>query len=208
MMTPSCNPSRPSRSVRGREARPAHSASVRCLATVGAVPPLAGPLYEPAPSNVGDVHCVPRHSGAPTPAGDRSARTGLHVLVVDDEAGIRNSLRRMLGRRHRVETAGNGREAFERLVSGQCFDVILCDLTMPEMTGVQLYEALTTEAPGTTGRIVFMTGGVFSEHTRDFLERVSNPLLEKPLSLESLRLAFHVVLERTGQLGAEDGRGD
>jgi CheY-like chemotaxis protein len=204
-MNSSCNPSSRNRSLGEKPNRSAHSAALEHVIKVEAAPAHAVPTE---PAVVMSVLCVPKRPDAPVAAGDRSGLAGLRILVVDDEAGIRRAMRRMLGRRHRVETAGNGREALDRLVSGGRFDVILCDLMMPEMTGIQLYEALATEAPGTTRRIVFMTGGIFSEDARAFLDRVSNPLLEKPLSWERLRLAFHVVLERAGRLGEPAGCAD
>lgn len=208
MMNTNCNPSRKKAAAHGKRARTGCSASPEPRLAIGTALPHVGSLVEPAPSAAADMARLPMRSDTPTAAGDRTSPAELRILVVDDEPGIRHALRRMLGRRHRVETAENGREAFERLSAGGRFDVILCDLMMPEMTGVQLYEALSAEAPGVTARIVFMTGGVFSQQTRDFLEGVSNPLLEKPLNWESLRLAFHVVLERARRPGGSDEGGD
>jgi signal transduction histidine kinase len=101
------------------------------------------------------------------------------ILVIDDEPMINAILRRMLGRDHQVESATSVREALARLES-ETFDVILCDLMMPDMTGMDLHAALEQRDPALAERIVFMTGGAFTPAAREFLDRVPNGRLEKP----------------------------
>jgi CheY-like chemotaxis protein len=109
------------------------------------------------------------------------------VLVIDDEATIGRAVHRLLGAQNDVSTETCPREALQRLARGERFDVILCDLMMPEMSGIDLHEALTRQAPDDARRMVFLTGGAFTERARLFLERVSNPRLEKPFDPRELR---------------------
>jgi CheY-like chemotaxis protein len=89
-----------------------------------------------------------------------------------------------------VSIVGNGREALERVQAGERYDVILCDLMMPEMTGSDLYAALTETDPDQAGRIIFITGGAFSPGAQNFLDRVPNPCFEKPCDIQKLRSAI------------------
>jgi two-component system cell cycle sensor histidine kinase/response regulator CckA len=109
------------------------------------------------------------------------------VLVVDDEVAVGSTLRLVLQREHDVQLATSGEEALELLATGSRFHAIVCDLMMPGMTGVDLYEAIRTAHPGLEERMVFMTGGALLAKTEDFLSRVKNPLLEKPFDVPLVR---------------------
>jgi len=109
------------------------------------------------------------------------------VLVVDDELLLARSLKRLLSPEHDVESAGSGREALALLGNGRRFDVILCDLMMPELSGMDLHAELSRSAPELAARMVFLTGGAFTPSAREFLERVPNPRVEKPFNLEELK---------------------
>jgi PAS domain S-box-containing protein len=133
---------------------------------------------------------APRSSPAiRLPAVEEDERRG-HVLIVDDEVAFANSLRRLLSSEHMVSIVANGREALTRIQAGERFDVILCDLMMPEMTGSDLYAALTEQAPDQARRIIFITGGAFSPAAQQFLERVPNPCFEKPCDIQKLRASI------------------
>jgi CheY-like chemotaxis protein len=110
------------------------------------------------------------------------------VLVVDDDPLVSSALRRTLAREHDVEVVVSARHALELLLSPQgVYDVILCDLMMPEMTGMELHAQLEAAAPERAKRMVFVTGGAYTPAAMSFLERVSNPRLEKPFEPEQLR---------------------
>jgi len=109
------------------------------------------------------------------------------VLVVDDEPLIGKSIARVLSPPHEVVTVTSAREALLCLEDPLRFDVVLCDLMMPEMSGMDFYSALMVRAPQAAGRMVFLTGGAFTQQARLFLERVSNPRLEKPFDPTVLR---------------------
>jgi CheY-like chemotaxis protein len=126
-------------------------------------------------------------SPSPTrPAPERTAPRG-KILVVDDEPLVALSFRRMLSRHYLVDTEQDGRRVVERLLQGERFDAILCDMMMPEMTGSQLYAEIQRIAPEQAESVVFITGGAFTESTSRFLDEVENPVLEKPISLADIR---------------------
>ncbi len=81
----------------------------------------------------------------------------------------------------------DAKQALERISAGERYDVILCDLLMPVMTGMDLYAEVVRAAPKLAGRIVFMTGGAFTSRARAFLASVANQCLEKPLDMSKLR---------------------
>ncbi|MDB4980922.1 MAG: Sensory box histidine kinase/response regulator, partial [Myxococcales bacterium] len=89
---------------------------------------------------------------------------------------------------HDVVVDACGRDALNRLETDTKFDVILCDLMMGDMTGMDLHAALSRRSDELAGRVVFMTGGVFTDHARDFLASVPNTCIEKPFDLVALRL--------------------
>ena len=109
------------------------------------------------------------------------------VLIVDDEDLIVRSLMRTLGREHDVIAVTAAGEALALIAAGETYDVILCDLMMPEMTGMDLHGALTTVAPRQADRMVFLTGGAFTANARVFLAESRNLVLEKPFSPAYLR---------------------
>jgi two-component system cell cycle sensor histidine kinase/response regulator CckA len=109
------------------------------------------------------------------------------VLVVDDDPMIGATLRRVLAKEHDVTVVTDGRQALDLLVGGRCFDVILCDVMMPNVTGMDLYAELSRALPGIVDRIVFTTGGAFTPAGRSFLDSIPNQRLEKPFALQNLR---------------------
>jgi ligand-binding sensor domain-containing protein/nitrogen-specific signal transduction histidine kinase/CheY-like chemotaxis protein len=110
------------------------------------------------------------------------------VLVVDDDPLVSSALRRTLAREHEVEVVVSSKQALQLLLSPQgVFDVILCDLMMPEMTGMELHAQLHAAQPERAQRMVFVTGGAYTPAAQSFLERVTNPRLEKPFEPEKLR---------------------
>jgi|GEM_PF-878454 len=109
-----------------------------------------------------------------------------NVLIVDDEPGVTTALKRAL-REHKVLAVHSGRQAIDALRDDPTVDLVLCDLMMPDMTGMDVYEAVRTEFPGLEEHIVFMTGGAFTSKARDFLESVDNVRLEKPFDMSKVR---------------------
>jgi len=111
------------------------------------------------------------------------------ILVVDDEPLVARALGRLLGSEHDVTPAAGARAALELLGKGERFDAVLCDLMMPEMTGMDLHAELERAYPEMARRTVFLSGGAFTPAARDFLARVRNARLDKPPVAEDLRRA-------------------
>ena len=117
------------------------------------------------------------------------------ILVVDDDDNVREALSAILSERGRtVDTARDGIEALA-LLNQNAYDVILSDLNMPGLDGPALYEALramrhTTTAP----RVIFMTGDVARKGYAAFLQGNTEPILEKPFSLDVVRHLVNVLL--------------
>jgi CheY-like chemotaxis protein len=101
---------------------------------------------------------------------------------------ILGALRRAFSSDYHVTCVGDGRRALERIRGGERYDVILCDLMMPEMTGMDLYLEMGRVAPEQVERMVFVTGGAFTPRAREFLERVPNARVEKPIDFQNLKL--------------------
>ena len=109
------------------------------------------------------------------------------VLVVDDEVAILLAVRRTLGSQHEVMTTTRAAEALELVTAGNRYDAILCDLMMPEMTGMNFYGELAKLAPEQLRHLVFMSGGAFTPTARAFLDEASNATIEKPFEPDALR---------------------
>ena len=109
------------------------------------------------------------------------------VLIIDDERLVGEAVARSLSEDNDVEVVTEAQQALSRLAAGGRFDVILCDLMMPVMTGMDLYAEVMKREPKLAGRFVFMTGGAFTSRARAFLGSVVNPCLEKPLDMGRLR---------------------
>lgn len=117
------------------------------------------------------------------------------VLVVDDEPGIASALAYLLRRSgYAVDTAANGRLALDKLQE-RTYDLILCDLRMPELDGPGLYCELGERYPRLQRRVVFLTGDTLSPETREFLEKVDVVRLSKPFRAAEVRRAVVQALQ-------------
>lgn len=120
------------------------------------------------------------------------------VLCVDDEALLLKAYRRMLADVHEVVTALGGKDALLVLEKQRDFDLILCDLQMPEMSGMELHAAVKARFPELGDRFVFVTGGAFSAEAKRFLEQAIT-CLTKPFRIEELLAVIEEkIAERTG----------
>jgi PAS domain S-box-containing protein len=119
------------------------------------------------------------------------------VLVVDDEVGVGNTLRLVLQGEHDIQVATGAQEALE-LVAKFDFDAIICDLMMPGMTGMDLYEAVRQTYPHLEQRMVFMTGGTLIPQSEEFLVKLKYPLLEKPFDIGHLRGILRSLVAASG----------
>lgn len=108
------------------------------------------------------------------------------VLIVDDEAAFGKTASRALSTRAEVALELTPAGALDRIRAGERFDVILCDVMMPDMTGPELFEAVLGVAPELRERFVFVSGGM-TEALEEDVEATGRPLLRKPLRLADLR---------------------
>lgn len=124
---------------------------------------------DPAPASQEETQQVPR----------------ARVLVVDDEVQLLKAMRRLLSG-HDVVCAASGTEALDILDADPRFDLILCDLQMPQMSGASLYEAVRERHRQLTDRMVFMSGGTFTTESSEFVETLAHAPLAKPFGRETL----------------------
>jgi PAS domain S-box-containing protein len=127
--------------------------------------------------------CHPKAEASPSSPPSRRG----HVLVIDDERAIGEAVARMLRSRHDVVVEVDGRHALARIAGGETYDVIFCDLMMPNLSGMDFHKALSRSAPEIAKRIVFMTGGAFAARAQAFLDGVANISIDKPFTMESVR---------------------
>ncbi|MCM2324155.1 MAG: response regulator [Oligoflexia bacterium] len=124
------------------------------------------------------------------------------VLVIDDEEGLRESIQFALASRHEVQVAEGGRTALELIRGAEAgqrpFDAILCDLMMPELSGMALFAVLEKENPRAAQRMIFMSGGAVTTESRQFLTGLEEGrVISKPFTLKDVRAA----VERKISLG-------
>lgn len=116
------------------------------------------------------------------------------ILVIDDERAVRDLISDALSiEGHEVFTAENGKEGLD-LIGQYRFDLIFCDLRMPEMDGQALYEEIQRDHPQVLKRIVFVTAQAHSTDYGLFLRTTGIPVIEKPFTLSQLRQAVGKVV--------------
>jgi CheY-like chemotaxis protein len=139
----------------------------------GAVFHIELPITEP----VAQAESLPQASPPPV---TRTPNDNLRILVVDDETTILNLLYRVLDQSgHIVETAPDGIFALQMLEK-QTYDLIICDILMPDIAGPELYEKVLEKYPHLTDNFIFITGNVVDMDTRIFLKKSGLPWLSKP----------------------------
>jgi CheY-like chemotaxis protein len=135
----------------------------------------------------------------PPPPTPPQAKLAARVLVIDDDLLLLKTLTRILGSEFEIVAVPSAREAFARIAEDS-FDVILCDLMMPEMTGMDLHAVLARAAPDEAEKMIFLTGGTFTPRAQEFLDAVPNLRLDKPFDAKQLRAIIrdHVKRPPTG----------
>jgi CheY-like chemotaxis protein len=112
--------------------------------------------------------------------------TRARILVVDDEPLLGRTLSFMLEERYDVVVVASGGEALAWLENDTDFDLVLCDLDMPEVTGKVVYETVVRAHPELARRFVLMTGGACSPWSEDFVASYRGMQLEKPFTTEDV----------------------
>lgn len=138
------------------------------------------PAAAAEPTGPGTAEAPP----APTPSA-RPARRG-RILVIEDEPGVRTLFAHLLEDEFDIITLGSGREAIELLDVDAAFDAVVCDVMMPDVSGVDVYERVSAARPGFERSFIFITGGPFSRRAQKFLATVENRCLQKPFDLREL----------------------
>jgi signal transduction histidine kinase/DNA-binding NarL/FixJ family response regulator len=116
------------------------------------------------------------------------------VLVIEDEPSVAQLIADVLGEEgHAVETVLDGVQGLNRAITGD-FDLVMCDLKMPEMNGQAIYRQLAAKDKKMLKRFVFVTGDTLSRHTMEFLDASGVPFLAKPFLVEELRAIVHRVM--------------
>jgi CheY-like chemotaxis protein len=141
------------------------------------------------------VGAVPAPTPAPTGAVEGAARRGCTILIVEDEVILATGLARVLRRDgHTVDMAANGRLALAKL-DERAYDLILCDVRMPELDGPTFYRLLERQQPHLCSRVIFLTGDTLEPATQAFLEQSGAPCLTKPFPIAEARRIIWRTLE-------------
>ena len=118
------------------------------------------------------------------------------ILVIDDEPDMASALALLLSKdSHTVDTTENGSLALTLLQSHR-YDVLLCDLLMPELDGKGFYAALTEQYGYLRQRVIFLTGDTLSGESMVFLQQCGQPWLAKPCTAAAVRSAIQQMLQQ------------
>ena len=109
------------------------------------------------------------------------------ILVIDDEPLIGTVIRRMLAADYDVVPVTSAADGLKALREAGPFELVMCDLMMPEMSGMEFYDELRAVNANLADNMVFLTGGAFTADARAFLDRVANERMEKPFDTSALR---------------------
>jgi CheY-like chemotaxis protein len=153
----------------------------------------------PAASEVALEHPVAVRGAEPEPPRRRG-----RVLVIDDVPNVAATLRLLLEDAHDVQTATRAAEALHALRSGERWDVILCDLMMPDMNGMEFVREAQRVEPALLAGVILMSGGAFTAGAREFLHSWPYGHLEKPVDPEVLLRVVAETVSRRAPLAIDD----
>ncbi len=119
----------------------------------------------------------------------------LRVLVADDEEAFLRAVGTLLGEEHQIVAVTDGEAAWAHLEK-ESPDVILLDVTMPELNGMELFERIRARRPELVERVAFVTGGTAREHVERYLTRAGRPILKKPFDAARFRSLLRRVVRR------------
>ncbi len=138
------------------------------------------------------------HDAKPEKTPSLPSSKRLRVMIVDDERLIGLTLARSLKKEYEVEVNTSGQQAMERLEEDPNFDVIVCDLMMADVSGMDLYDWVTSHNPELAGKMIFITGGSFTPRVRDFLDSMPGRYLEKPFQIQILKQKINEMFVQNG----------
>lgn len=116
------------------------------------------------------------------------------ILVADDEPLVLKTIERLLGTDYAVTSVDDGAKVLALLRAGERFDVVLCDLSMPEVGGALVYFETALLAPEQARRFGFIFGGTTTQTDRALLDGLDQPRLEKPFTSAQLRGMIATIL--------------
>ena len=134
-----------------------------------------------------DVVVAPMSAPANEPVSAGNGERRRRVMLIDDEPQVVHTAQRLLRKDYDVTVAVCGKDALALIADGARFDAIISDVMMPNMTGIDLFEELQRIAPDQARRVVFLSGGAFTAQTRERLDQLGVPQLEKPVTAKQLR---------------------
>jgi signal transduction histidine kinase len=132
---------------------------------------------------------LPHHSQE-SPRG-RPTLTRGRILVIDDEPMIGKVVRALLRTDHDAVVVQSAAAGLRCLENGEVFDLILCDMAMPELSGPEFYANVAKRWPSLLSSVVFMTGGATTPAAAEFLHALSTPVLPKPFTADTLKRLVH-----------------
>ncbi len=116
------------------------------------------------------------------------------MLLIDDDEAVLQSLGRLLAKRCDVTMAHDGSEGLAHILApGARWDLILCDLKMPVMNGIELYRRVEGTAPQFVAAFVFLSGGATTPETFEFLSETRRLMLAKPADVQRI---YALIAER------------
>ncbi len=119
---------------------------------------------------------------------------GKRILIVEDEDIITDLIKGVLEEESNiVDIARNGKEAL-KIISTNQYDIIVCDIKMPHMSGITLFNEIKTMNPSLAQRFIFITGDLSTE-TIEFLKETGNEVITKPFRVEKLKTMIHSIFE-------------
>jgi CheY-like chemotaxis protein len=136
-------------------------------------------------------------SGSVSSASSATSLEIKNILLVDDDVDLAQALKGLLeARNYLVTTVSNGAEAL-REVMQMDFDVIVCDMMMPEMPGDMFYLAVQKTRPALANRFLFITGHGDNPKVDAFLKRNDGLVIYKPVKTDELVRMISLVMQRT-----------
>lgn len=121
----------------------------------------------------------------------------IRILIIDDEENILQVMRQALQREgYEIDTVLDALKGLSILSSSE-YDLVICDIAMARMNGIEFFREIEERLPGMADRILFMTGGILSPSIQKFIQERRVSIIEKPFNLPTLFQGVHDALERS-----------
>ncbi len=127
----------------------------------------------------------------------RAHRGRAKVLVIDDEPLLGRTLKLALDESFDVALETSGERARQRLLAGEAFDVIFCDLGLPDLSGMDVFRSISSKRPELAACFVLITGGAVTDEARAFVDQHAGPLLHKPFTVAQVERLVEEITSRS-----------